>query len=89
MSIIDRKRTIFNCNVCSTKYIKISWVYTCSNKFTINNKDDNARLKDALANFGIPPKGVQLGGKRKRKTRKYKRPRKSKKSKRKTNRKKI
>ena len=57
--------------------------------FTINNKDDNARLKDALANFGIPPKGVQLGGKRKRKTRKYKRPRKSKKSKRKTNRKKI
>lgn len=57
--------------------------------FTIDNKDDNARLKDALAKFGIPLMGVQLGGKRKRKTRKSKRPRKSKKSKRKTNRKKI
>lgn len=57
--------------------------------FTIDNKDDNARLKDALTKFGTPLNGVQLGGKRKRKTRKSKRPRKSKKSKRKTNRKKI
>ena len=57
--------------------------------FTINDPHDSDKLKDALANFGIPPNGVRIGGKRKRKTRKSKRPRKSKKSKRKTNRKKI
>lgn len=57
--------------------------------FTIDNEDDNATLEYELANYGTPDDGVQIGGKRKRKTRKSKRPRKSKKSKRKTNRKKI
>ena len=54
-------------------------------------KDSNELKKHLISRDkkSLPSKGVRIGGKRKRKTRKSKRPRKSKKSKRKTNRKKI
>lgn len=71
------------------EYEQIIGNQAASKIFTIDNKDDRERLKNVLTNYGTPPEGVRIGGKRKRKTRKSKRPRKSKKSKRKTNRKKI
>ena len=74
-------------------------IYTISGSYKIGKtsakklieivNEDNQKLKDALEELGVSPNEVQIGGKRKRKTRKSKRPRKSKKSKRKTNRKKI
>jgi hypothetical protein len=79
---------------------KLNEIYTISGSYKIGqtsaeklieivDKDDKKELKDALKKLGVSPNEVQIGGKRKRKTRKSKRPRKSKKSKRKTNRKKI
>ena len=97
---INPQRISFVENGFPIKTYDLDKIYTISGSYKIGktsakklieivNEEDNQKLKDALRELGVSPNEVQIGGKRKRKTRKSKRPRKSKKSKRKTNRKKI